>query len=91
MGLISGLLLWPLAPIRGVVWVGEKVQEEAERQWSDPAVINAALMDIEAMRESGDITEEEADAREEELVQRLLGSSTDSGQTVTWEGREEDE
>jgi hypothetical protein len=87
MGLISGLLTWPLAPVRGVAWVAEQVKEEAERQWSDPATIQAALTDIEALREAGEIDDAEADAREEELVQRLIANSPEQGQSLNpWEG-----
>lgn len=87
MGLITGLLTLPLAPVRGVVWVAEKVHEEAERQWADPATIQAALTDIEAMREAGEIDDAEADAREEELLQRLLAASPEQGQSFNpWEG-----
>ena len=82
MGLISGLLMWPLAPVRGVGWVAEQIQQEAERQWSDPATIQAELADIEAMRELGEIDDEEADAREEELLQRLLAGSPQPGMTI---------
>jgi hypothetical protein len=91
MGLISGLLTWPLAPVRGVAWVAEQVKEEAERQWSDPATIQAALTDIEALREAGEIDEAEADAREEELVQRLIAASPEQGQSLNpWAGVEDD-
>ena len=87
MGLITGLLTLPLAPVRGVAWVAEQIKEEADRQWSDPATIQAALSDIEAMRESGEIDEAEADAREEELVQRLIAASPAQGQSLNpWEG-----
>ena len=72
MGLISGLLTWPLAPVRGVAWIAEQVQAEAERQWSDPAVVQQELEELDALREAGLIDEEEASRREEELVQRLL-------------------
>lgn len=86
MGLITGLLTLPLAPVRGVAWVAEQIKEEADRQWSDPSTIQAALTDIEAMRESGEIDDEEADAREEELLQRLIAASPDQGQSLTlWE------
>ena len=78
MGLISALLTAPLAPVRGMVWVAEQVKEEAERQWSSPAAVQSALHEVEALRASGDIDDEEADARQEELLERLLGS-TDSG------------
>lgn len=72
MGLISNLLLLPLAPVRGVVWVAEQIEEEAERQWYDPATINAALDDLDARREAGLIPDEDADRLEEELVRRLM-------------------
>ena len=72
MGLISNLLLLPLAPVRGVVWVAEQIEDEAERQWYDPATINAALDDLDARREAGLISDEDADRLEEELVQRLI-------------------
>lgn len=86
MGLISGLLTLPLAPVRGVGWVAQQIKEEADRQWSDPATIQAALTDIEAMRESGEIDDAEADAREEELLQRLMSASPEQGQSLNpWE------
>jgi cytochrome c-type biogenesis protein CcmI len=72
VGLISALVTWPLAPVRGVAWIGEQVRAEAERQWSDPAVIQQQLDDLDARREAGTIDEEEARLLEEELVQRLI-------------------
>src|SRR5205085_6726563 len=32
MGLFTGLLMLPLAPVRGTVWIAEQIREEAERQ-----------------------------------------------------------
>jgi hypothetical protein len=72
MGLITGLLTLPLAPARGVVWVADQVLQEAERRWYDPAAIQAALFDVQARREAGEIDDDEADRLEEELVERLL-------------------
>lgn len=74
MGLISGLLTLPLAPVRGVAWIAEQVKQEAERQWMDPAAIQEALDDVQASREAGLIDDDEADRLEEELIQRLLDS-----------------
>jgi hypothetical protein len=74
MGLITGLLTLPLAPVRGVVWIAEQVRQEAERQWNDPGAINDALADVQARRESGLIDDDEADRLEEELIERLLAS-----------------
>jgi hypothetical protein len=74
MGLITGLLTWPLAPVRGVAWIAEQVRQEAERQWMDPAAIQAALDDVQARREAGLIDDDEADRLEDELIDRLLES-----------------
>ena len=72
MGLITGLVTWPLAPVRGMVWVADQVLHEAERQWYDPATIHRELDDVAARREAGELTAEEADLLEDDLVQRLL-------------------
>jgi hypothetical protein len=74
MGLITGLLTLPLAPVRGIAWIAEQVRQEAERQWNDPAAVQEALADVQARRESGLIDDEEADRLEDELIERLLTS-----------------
>ena len=79
MGLITGILMWPLAPVRGVAWIAEQVKQEAERQWNDPAAIQDALDDVQARREAGLIDDAEADRLEEELIERLLASDQPYG------------
>jgi hypothetical protein len=79
MGLITGLLTLPLAPLRGVAWIAEQVREEAERQWMDPAALQEALDDVQARREAGLIDDAEADRLEEELIERLLESEQPYG------------
>jgi len=72
VGLISGLLTLPLAPLRGVVAAAEQVQRQAEEEFYDPVRIRAQLEDVERRRQEGLLTDEEAEAWEEELVERLL-------------------
>ena len=72
MGLISGILLLPLAPVRGVAWVAEVVAEEAERELAAANSPERGLADLEAKRATGEIDAEEADAIEAELIARLL-------------------
>jgi hypothetical protein len=79
MGLITGLLTLPLAPVRGVAWIAEQVRQEAERQWNDPAAVQDALDDVQARREAGLIDDAEADRLEEELIERLLASEQPYG------------
>ncbi|MEV6318115.1 c-type cytochrome biogenesis protein CcmI [Streptomyces sp. NPDC051776] len=83
MGLFTGLLTLPLAPVRGVVWISERIRDEALRQTTDPAVIRERLEEVSEARASGEISEEEAARREKELVHRLFASGrTDSGSGV---------
>ncbi|MBT2392559.1 MULTISPECIES: c-type cytochrome biogenesis protein CcmI [Streptomyces] len=79
MGLFTGLLTLPLAPVRGVAWIAERVHEEANREFTDPAVIRRRLEEVQEARESGEISEEEAADLEEELVRRLLAAGPPRG------------
>ena len=74
MGLISGLLTLPLAPVRGTVWLAERIQEQAEAELYDEDVIRAQLMDIDAAREAGEIGDKEATRAEDELLERLIAA-----------------
>ncbi|MFJ5773013.1 gas vesicle protein GvpG [Streptomyces sp. NPDC093094] len=71
MGLITEVLLLPFAPVRGSAWVINQVLREAERQYYDPAVVQAELARLEQALEAGEIDEEEFDRREDELLDRL--------------------
>jgi hypothetical protein len=72
MGLLTGLLTLPLAPVRGVVWLAEQIQEFAEEQYYDPVNIRAELERVEEARQSGELTEEECVDWENELLGRLM-------------------
>lgn len=72
MGLLTGLLGLPLAPVRGVVWLAGQIQDQAEEQYYDPARIRAELEEIDEARRRGELPEEEAVERENELLQRLM-------------------
>jgi len=72
MGLISGLLTLPLAPVRGTVWIAERLQEQAENELYDESSIRSALLELEEARERGDLEEEEIAAAEDALIERLM-------------------
>jgi hypothetical protein len=76
MGLITGLLGLPLAPVRGTIWAAEQVLGQAEDEYYDPARIRRQLEDVDRKRENGELTEEEATVIEDELVDRLMVSRT---------------
>jgi hypothetical protein len=71
MGLFTGLLTLPLAPVRGVVWVAEQVTAEIERELYDEDSIRREMVQLELDHEDGLIDEGERQVREEALLQRL--------------------
>lgn len=71
MGLFTQLATLPLAPVRGVAWVMERVVETAENEYYDPAPVERELADLERALLAGDIDEETFDRREDELLDRL--------------------
>lgn len=72
MGLITGLLTLPLAPIRGTVWLAERIQEQAEAEMYDESAIRASLLELEEAREAGVMDEAEIAAAEDMLIERLM-------------------
>jgi hypothetical protein len=71
VGLIGEVLMLPFAPVRGSAWAIRQVLREAERIYYDPATVRAELARLEEQLEAGEITEEEFDRREDELLDRL--------------------
>lgn len=72
MGLLTGLLGLPLAPLRGTVAVAEQVLQQAEEEYYHPGRIRAQLEAVDRMRAEGTMSEDEAEAMEDALVERLL-------------------
>jgi hypothetical protein len=80
MGLAKGLLMLPLAPLNGVRWVTEVLAGEAERELASRESPQRALADLDARRANGEIGDEEADALEAQLVERMLAQHGLSGE-----------
>ncbi|MFD5428580.1 gas vesicle protein GvpG [Streptomyces sp. NPDC127084] len=71
MGLFTQLVTLPLAPVRGVAWVMDRVVEAAENEYYDPAPVQRELAELERLLLAGEIDEETFDRREDELLDRL--------------------
>ena len=72
MGLFTALLTLPLAPVRGTVWIAEKLQEQAELELYDESAIEAGLLELQVARESGAYEESEIEEAEDALIERLI-------------------
>ncbi len=71
MGLLTGLLTLPLAPVRGTVWIAERIAEQAERELDDEAALRRRLAELQTRYELGEIDDAEYDEAEEALFTRL--------------------
>ena len=71
MGLFKALAMLPLAPVQGVVWVAEQLQEQVDQVLFDPDAILTELSEWQRAVDAGEIREEEYLVHEEELLDRL--------------------
>ena len=69
MGLFTGLLTLPLAPVRGTIWIAEQLAAEAERELHGEP--RRRLQRAERQLELGLITVEEYEAIEDEALSQL--------------------
>lgn len=69
MGLISGLVQLPLAPVRGVGWTVQHLLDAAEREQLQALRSEWARLSDDL--EAGLVDEDEFDAREDEVLDAL--------------------
>lgn len=79
MFLLDSILL---APLKGVVWMGQKLGDMAEKELSDKGRIKEELMRLQLQFELDEIDEEEYNKKESELLDRL-DAITDSQEKET--------
>jgi len=71
MGLITGLLTLPLAPVRGVAWVAEQVADQAEQEMYDEGRIMRELAAVELAHDAGEIDDDTLAEQVDGLLERL--------------------
>jgi hypothetical protein len=76
MGLLSGVLLLPLAPVRGVIWISDRLIDAAETELNDPGVIRARLTALNRALEDGEIDLPQFEREEEHLLDLLCRTPT---------------
>lgn len=76
MGLLSKVVLLPLAPVRAVHWTLDQVVDAAENEYYSPAKIRRELAALSRALDEGRISAEEFDRREDELLDLLSGAAT---------------
>ena len=71
MGFLTGILLLPLAPLRGTIWLAERLAEVAEREADSEATFRRLLVEAEIAFGSGELSEAEYEQVEDELLEQL--------------------
>jgi hypothetical protein len=71
MGLLTGLLTLPLAPVRGTIWIAEQLALQAERELGDEKTLRRHLAEAERQFELGALSVEEYESIEDTLLERL--------------------
>lgn len=71
MGLFKAILTAPAAPLRFVDWTARQVLDAAEREYYDPSKIRQQLAALSEQVDAGELSEEEFDRIEDELLDRL--------------------
>jgi len=71
MGLLTGLLTLPLAPVRGTVWIAEQLVAQAEHELWDERALRRRLAEAERQFEAGTLTLAEYEAVEDELLEQI--------------------
>lgn len=60
-----------LSPIKGLVWVADKLKDMAESEMTDDSKIHEELLELQMRLELDEISEEEYLGKEAELMDRL--------------------
>jgi hypothetical protein len=80
------LLTLPLTPVKGAAWVAEQVADEADRELYDEGRIRRELAELEMKWEDGELSEEERDYIEADLMERLGVAHARRNQALREEG-----
>ena len=65
-------ILFPfLIPVKGMVWIGSKLKRTAEEEITDEGKIQEQLLDFQMRFEMDEISEEEYDKKEAQLMEKL--------------------
>jgi hypothetical protein len=72
MGWFKEILLLPVAPVRGVIKLGEILQRQANQELHNPARTRRQLEELEERRAQGEISAEEEKKAQEAILATMI-------------------
>ncbi|MFG1659390.1 gas vesicle protein GvpG [Micromonospora chersina] len=83
MDILWALLTLPYAPVRGLTALVKVVAREAESQQYNPVNVRRELEELDEAAAAGDITPEERDRGQQQVLDRLTRPAAGAGRTGT--------
>ncbi|SCL67350.1 gas vesicle protein GvpG [Micromonospora chersina] len=81
MDILWALLTLPYAPVRGLTALVKVVAREAESQQYNPVNVRRELEELDEAAAAGDITPEERDRGQQQVLDRLTKPAAGAGRT----------
>ncbi|MCX5815879.1 MAG: gas vesicle protein GvpG [Proteobacteria bacterium] len=75
-----------LSPLKGLIWLSEKINDMVQREMSDEGLIKERLMELQLRFELDEIDEEAYTRQEKELLERLDAIHGEEDATPTYRG-----
>lgn len=70
--MLGKILLFPvMGPLNGLMWIGEQIQERTNTEFDAQENLHKQLLSLQLSFDIGDISEEEFEEKEEELLLRI--------------------
>ncbi|MBR8838621.1 MAG: gas vesicle protein GvpG [Stigonema ocellatum SAG 48.90 = DSM 106950] len=69
--LMKALLLPVTGPLSGLMWIGEQILERTNTEFDDQENLHKQLLTLQLSFDIGEISEEEFEAKEEELLLKI--------------------
>ncbi|HTT51075.1 MAG TPA: gas vesicle protein GvpG [Streptosporangiaceae bacterium] len=73
MDFLTLLFRLPLLPLRGFLWLGETLHDEAERELHDPAAVRRELEEADAEVRAGHLSQDELARVQADATARMIG------------------
>jgi hypothetical protein len=80
VGLLRRLVLLPVAPVGGVLWLASVLERIAAEELDDPTRWRVVLDEAEMAHASGELSDAELAAVEDEVVAQLLEAGAAAGE-----------
>jgi len=73
MDLVTLTVGLPFAPLKGLLALARVLEEEAERELHSPSRVRRELEEIESQQSEQVLSDEDAEARKEQALTRIVG------------------